>query len=219
MSNQEEIKNLRREYGKGKIDFDHTSEDPFDMFKLWWDNALQQLKHIEINACTLATTDKQGQPNARIILLKYFDRSGFSFYTNYESCKGQEIADNPNACLLFYWKELEQQIRLKGILTKLGRAANERYFSSRPKDSQIGALISNQSQPLINQQFLEDKFIETKETYKNKEIICPQHWGGYSLQPHYYEFWQGQANRLHQRLLYQKNNVSNSHWHKVLLYP
>ncbi len=214
-----EIKGLRREYGSGKIDYEQVFDDPFDLFETWWDRALQQLKHIEINACTLATTDHEGQPNARTVLLKDFDRHGFCFFTNYLSKKGQEIEHNPKVCILFYWKELEQQIKLKGVLSKLDRAKNISYFSSRPKDSQIGSLISNQSQPLVSQTFLEEKFLETQKYYQDKEIVCPEHWGGYRLEPNYYEFWQGQANRLHHRVAYQKIEGTIEKWTKTLLFP
>jgi pyridoxamine 5'-phosphate oxidase len=154
----------------------------------------------------LSTADVNGNPSARIVLLKEIDDSGFVFYTNYGSRKGKDLKENPKAALTFFWDELLRQIRIEGRIEKISKETSKKYFSSRPRESQIGAWVSAQSSVIPNREILENKFDELEEKFGNEEIPLPHFWGGYRVIPNYFEFWQGRENRLHDRICYKKEN-------------
>lgn len=192
---------LRNEYKKRKLNKEDLRANPLEQFKLWLDEAINSNVE-EPTAMTLATVDKESHPSARIVLLKFVNENGFVFFTNYNSKKGQELSNKPNAALVFFWSELERQVRVKGKVEKLDEAISDEYFQSRPKESRISAIISPQSKPIPNREFLENR---VKEFIKKKsEIVRPPHWGGFILIPSEIEFWQGRENRLHDRFLYER---------------
>ena len=196
------LSELRRDYALASLARDSIDTDPFRHFEHWFQEALKA-EVLEPNAMTLATVDAQGHPSARIVLLKRVDSNGFVFFTNYQSSKGQQLAANPQAALVFFWKELERQVRIEGRVEKISRAESERYFQSRPRGSQIGAAASNQSQVVANRTVLEARFQDLEARYAEQDIPTPAHWGGYRLTPDLLEFWQGRRNRLHDRLRYR----------------
>ena len=194
------MQDLRRDYKSGELLESNIQQSPFEQFQVWFNDALGG-KILEPNAMTLATCD-HNKPSARIVLLKGVDARGFVFYTNYQSRKGNDIENNPHAALLFFWDALERQIRIEGVVERIDRENTEIYFKSRPKDSRIGALASPQSTVIENREVLEQKMNALKEQYSNNdEIPVPPYWGGYRLVPHYFEFWQGRASRLHDRIV------------------
>ncbi len=179
--------------------------DPMRQFEKWFSDALQ-LDETEANAMFLATCTKDGKPSVRTVLLKDYSESGFVFFTNYSSRKGLELQENPNASILFFWKELGRQIRIEGTIEKISKEESEIYFHSRPFNSQIAALSSAQSKVIENREVLDNKFNELKEKHKDGIVPLPDTWGGFRLIPVQIEFWQGRQNRLHDRILFTNEN-------------
>ena len=199
-----DIAALRREYEKSGLNERGVSTDPFEQFNAWFvDAAAAALR--EPNAMTLATVDETGAPDARIVLLKGLDETGLLFYTNYESAKGRQLARDPRASLIFFWSELERQVRVKGSVEKIPASVSETYFRSRPRDSQIGAWASTQSGIVDSREHIERMFAEMRARFP-EAVPLPPHWGGYRLVPHEFEFWQGRKNRLHDRIRYRLVN-------------
>lgn len=201
-STQPPIQDLRRDFGRTSLVEAVAGEDPFALFRQWFDEALRsQLR--DANAFVLATANTAGRPSSRVLLLKDYSASGFVFYTNYVSRKAVDLAENPYAAMLFYWAEHERQVRIEGQITKVSREESAEYFASRPRASQLGAHASKQSWELTGRAELEDQFAALEKLYgTDAPIPLPEDWGGYLLVPDSMEFWQGRSNRLHDRLLY-----------------
>ena len=209
------LQNLRQDYKSATLDESDVDDNPIVQFKKWFAHSVES-QIFEPNAMTLATADKAGKPDARMVLLKGVDHDGFKFFTNYLSQKGKELKRNPNACLVFYWPELERQIRIEGTVEKLSKETSDAYFKTRPVASQIGAVASPQSQIIPNRQFLEEKFKEFSTKNQSKEISKPAHWGGYIVKPTRIEFWQGRSSRLHDRINFE---LAKGIWSKTRLAP
>ncbi|HYS14493.1 MAG TPA: pyridoxamine 5'-phosphate oxidase [Burkholderiaceae bacterium] len=208
------IQNLRQEYKRGSLDEEHADADPVKQFGRWWDEALAA-EVPEANAMTLATADGAGKPSARTVLLKGFDDHGFVFFTNYESRKGEELVANPFAALLFFWRELERQVRLEGPVERVAAEESDAYFRSRPLASRIGAWASPQSKVISGRTWLLARAAEMGLRH-GPNPGRPPYWGGYRLKPTVLEFWQGRASRLHDRLLYTRDGGS---WTRARLAP
>ncbi|OUL27518.1 pyridoxamine 5'-phosphate oxidase [Nostoc sp. 106C] len=210
------IADLRKDYTLQDLSESEVDPNPFIQFKQWFEQALSaQLP--EPNAMTIATATPDGKPSARMVLLKDFDERGFVFFTNYNSRKGQELAENPQAALVFWWAELERQVRITGRVEKVSQAESDRYFYSRPQNSRLGAWASNQSEVIASREFLEQGLQELQHKYENQEIPRPPHWGGLRVIPTEIEFWQGRSSRLHDRLLY--SYLDDGSWKIVRLSP
>ena len=209
------LEDIRREYNCTSLKRTQLHENPFTQFEMWLDQA-QQAELKDATAMTLATSDGNHMPDARIVLLKQVDAVGFSWYTNYSSTKGHQLEHNHNACLLFYWREFDRQVKIQGTVEKLSTQEAEEYFHSRPLDSQFSAAASNQSQPIESREILEQK-VESLKQQNPDEIARPESWGGYRLLPTAFEFWQGRENRLHDRFNYTLN--ANCNWSITRLQP
>ncbi|HPG09984.1 MAG TPA: pyridoxamine 5'-phosphate oxidase [Chitinophagaceae bacterium] len=210
------ISAIRKTYSKRKLLEINAPADPLVLFEKWWKQALAA-EVEELNAMTLATASADGTPSARIVLLKDVSKRGFTFFSNYDSYKGMQLAENPKACLVIFWRHLERQIRITGIVEKLDDASNDEYFHSRPFASQVGALASFQSRVIKNRKSLDKRFNRLKKQLKGKEVPRPSSWGGYLVKPVIIEFWQGRPGRLHDRLQYTLKE--NGKWKRERLSP
>ena len=206
---------LRQEYTSAGLDKADVDPDPIVQFDEWFENAVEADLH-EPNAMILATATAGGKPSARTVLLKGYDERGFVFYTNYEGRKAKEIEVNPACALLFYWGELERQVRIEGRATRLSGEESDAYFASRPRGSRVGAWASEQSHPVEDRSILEERVRALQAEYEGREIPRPPFWGGYRIEPDTIEFWQGRENRLHDRIVYYR---SGRGWKIVRLQP
>ncbi len=213
---KKEIADIRLNYSKKTLLETGADPDPIKQFEKWWQEAIHS-EIAEVNAMTLATCSSDSTPYARIVLLKDFSQSGFMFFTNYESHKAQQLEDNPRASLVFFWKELERQVRITGTVVRVNAKESDEYFNSRPEESRIGAITSPQSRVIENRLWIDHKFEENKMLLQGKAIKRPDYWGGYLVQPRIIEFWQGRPNRLHDRLQYTLEN--NREWKMERLAP
>ncbi|BAU63378.1 pyridoxamine 5'-phosphate oxidase [Stanieria sp. NIES-3757] len=212
-----DISDFREEYLREGLRREQLAQDPFQQFELWFQQACT-VNLPEPNAMCLATATASGYPSQRMVLLKYFDRQGFVFFTNYESKKAHQIESNPQVSLLFFWIALERQVQISGTAAKISTAESLKYFATRPRGSQIGAWCSQQSTVISSRQMLEMKFDEIKRKFHDREIPLPSAWGGYRVVPNSFEFWQGRPNRLHDRFLYSRLNAESS-WEIQRLAP
>ncbi len=211
-----DIAAIRKEYKLQSLDEKDVLEDPIDQFEKWWNDVLGSTIE-EVNAMTLATSTRTGRPSARIVLLKGFTKQGFVFFTNYESHKGKELLENPQASLVFFWKELERQVRIEGTVEKISGEESDTYFQSRPEGSKIGAWASPQSSVIASREIIENNVAEAGKKFAGNEIKRPVNWGGYIVKPVLIEFWQGRPSRLHDRIQYTK--LENGAWKIERLAP
>jgi pyridoxamine 5'-phosphate oxidase len=212
----DDVGRLRKEYTRSGLRESDTDTNPIEQFRRWFDEALASNLH-EPNAMTIATATPDGHPSARIVLLRGFDERGFVFYTNYEGRKGWELETNPYAALVFYWGELERQVRLEGRVGRIPDEESDAYFAGRPRGSQLGAWASEQSRPVKDRGTLEERLRELETEYEGREVPRPPFWGGYRLEPEIMEFWQGRENRLHDRLVYRRSEERG--WRRERLQP
>lgn len=209
------IADIRKDYKQHSLNESDIAANPFVQFEQWWNEAIAS-EIDEVNAMTLATATKDGIPSARIVLLKGYDSDGFVFFTNYNSHKGQELSENPQAALVFFWKELERQVRIEGLVEKVSEAESDAYFNSRPEGSRIGAWASPQSSVINDRSIIESNVDALTKQYSGQSIPRPAHWGGYRVKPQVIEFWQGRSSRLHDRF---KFTATGDTWKRERLAP
>ena len=201
-----DLSDFRISYDKSSLIENHLPKEPIKLFQIWFEELCNSNSVLEPNAMTLSTVGNENKPRNRVVLLKKFSEKGFVFYTNYKSKKGIDINNNPNVSISFFWPSFERQVIIEGICSKITNKESDKYFYSRPIDSQIGAIISDQSSEIPNRDYIKNKFDSFKSD--NTEILRPLNWGGYIINPINIEFWQGRKNRLHDRILYYKNDNS-----------
>ncbi len=210
------IADIRKDYMLAALDEDTVGYDPIVFFTKWFSEA-EAAQITEINAMTLATADNNGIPHARIVLLKGLDKADFVFFTNYDSAKGAQISANPHAALVFFWKELERQVRIEGVIEKIAASESDTYFHSRPAGSRIGAWASPQSKEIPDRNILDLNYAKYEKEFSEIDIPRPPHWGGYKVIPNRIEFWQGRSSRMHDRILFTKDNAGS--WNRSRLAP
>ena len=204
-----DLSNYREKYLKGELIEKNLPKDPFDLFNNWFEDLEKYGKERENNAMSLSTVNEKNVPTTRVVLLKQFSKKGFIFYTNYNSRKGNHIKNNPNVCVSFYWPSMERQVIINGKVSEISKIESDKYFNSRPRSSQLGAIISNQSEIIPSRKFLEDKL--SKIDSNNNDLIRPSNWGGYIIKPELFEFWQGRDSRLHDRIIFSKSKTMWTH--------
>ena len=209
-----DLSNYRDKYLKGELIEKNLPKDPFDLFDNWFEDLEKFGNERENNAMSLSTVNDKNVPTTRVVLLKQFSKNGFVFYSNYDSRKGKHIDNNPNVCISFYWPSMERQVIINGKVTKISAIESDKYFNSRPKSSQLGAIISNQSEIIPSRKYLEEKL--SKFNISNNNLKRPSNWGGYILKPELFEFWQGRDSRLHDRIIFSK---SKTNWDQKRLSP
>jgi pyridoxamine 5'-phosphate oxidase len=209
------IADLRKDYSRASLSELEAAANPVDQFATWFDEAAKA-QIPEYNAMSVATVGPDGRPSSRIVLIKQFDQNGFTWFTNYDSRKGRDVASNPYVALLFHWVELERQVRIEGKIERVSSAESDAYFLSRPLGSQLGAIASRQSQAVADRAALEQQF-ETTQRQFGDHPVRPEHWGGYRVIPDRIEFWQGRPSRMHDRVLYTRNG--SGEWERRRLQP
>lgn len=206
---------LRREYGKAQIEISDFPANPIEAFQQWFDIAIKA-ELTDANAMVLSTSNKLNRPSSRVVLLKEVNTRGLVFFSNYTSKKGRDLQENPNACLNFFWPQLERQIRVEGLVEKISESESDAYFSTRPRLSQAGAIVSAQSTEIVDRIDLEREMASLMNLSPESTLQRPENWGGYILIPDYFEFWQGRPGRLHDRICYEETKTG---WRKFRLAP
>ena len=204
-----DLSNYRDKYLKGELIEKNLPKNPFDLFNNWFEDLEKYGNERENNAMSLSTVNEKNVPTTRVVLLKQFSKKGFIFYTNYNSRKGNHIKNNPNVCISFYWPSMERQVIINGKVSEISKIESDKYFNSRPRSSQLGAIISNQSEIIPSRKYLEDKL--SKIDLNNNDLIRPSNWGGYIIKPELFEFWQGRDSRLHDRIIFSKSKTKWTH--------